>query len=668
MTSKRPLIISLIVGALAVWPAYLAATQGFNLLDDGLWLLGARILTEGGVLYRDLFSIYGPAKFILLLPFFAVMGQSAAALAMLKAVSVGVAAGLGAYIVARRVSLYLVWIPLVGALGLWATRPRYVVAGAFALAIAACLERAPRPRVYALLGLGWAAVAAFGLDAAGYATVILVGTLVLTPDRRPDRSSLIALAGGAFGGLGLLLVIAAATGSLNAALWDTLVYPLTRFGAEMGLSPLDTFRNADVAGVLFLDHQTGEVHTEAWSDHRLMMILARRSLYIGLLALPVTGCLLAWRRRGDPLLAAVTAFAVAGWSTAAVRGEAGHLAAGWLGCLWLLPLLPSVLSRQKQRTARIVASVLALIILIPLAAEPIWLATHADRPGLAKWNRSSAGIRLTDERINNLEALDKNLGSLSADSMLFWPARPGLNFFFDIPAASPQATLLGGEVRNPQTVLDHLADTPDHAVLLHPPHRRDGRGNRDVAPEIWAGLRQHYRVAGRVTGATDEFIVLVPTEQGQTSADLPLQIRLHDQRQSIADEASPAMSTNQPIGQALQLGLAPLSGLAIRPATTAATEMVWDITVRTLDNSTPGRELGRYRLDHPIAAGQSLIYLPFGPVPGSAGLTVLVELKPVSTPVADIRLLWHEKAQAAPDDAAWVAGRPTSAQLYFFSY
>ena len=668
MTSKRPLIISLIVGALAAWPAYLAATQGFNLLDDGLWLLGARVLAEGGVLYRDLFSIYGPAKFVLLLPFFAVMGQSAAALAMLKAISVGVAAGLGAHIVARRSSLYLVWIPLVGALGLWATRPRYVMAGAFALALAACLERAPRPRVFALLGLGWAAVVAFGLDAAGYATVVLIGTLVLVPDQRPDRSRLIALAGGAFGGLGLLLIIATATGSLSAAVWDTLVYPLTRFGAEMGLSPLDTFRSADVAGVIFLDHQTGEAYTEAWSGHRMMMILARRSLYIGLLALPVTGCLMAWRRRNDPLLAAVAAFALAGWSTAAVRGEAGHLAAGWLGCLWLLPLVPSVLSSQKQLPARIAAGVLALVILVPLAAEPFWLATHTDRPGLAKWSRSSAGIHLTDERINNLEALDKNLGSLSANSMIFWPARPGLNFIFDIPAASPQATMLGGEVRNPQIVLDRLADTPDHAVLLHPPHRRDGRGNRDVAPEIWAGLRQHYRVAGRVAGATDEFIVLVPTEQGQTSADLPLQVRLHDQRQGIADEASPAMNPNQAIGQALQLGLAPLSGLAVRPATTTATEMIWDITVRTLDHRKPGQELGRYRINHPVTAGQSLIYLPFGPVPQSAGRPVLVELRPVSTPTADVRLLWHEKAQATPDDAAWVAGRPTSARLYFFSY
>ena len=37
-------------------PAFLAASQGFNLLDDGLWLLGARILMSGGCLYRDLFA------------------------------------------------------------------------------------------------------------------------------------------------------------------------------------------------------------------------------------------------------------------------------------------------------------------------------------------------------------------------------------------------------------------------------------------------------------------------------------------------------------------------------------------------------------------------------------------------------------------------------------
>ena len=64
--------------------------QGFNLLDDGLWLLGAKTIAQGDLLYRDLFSIYGPVRYLLLLPFFSLAGQSALALVLFKAVTDGV--------------------------------------------------------------------------------------------------------------------------------------------------------------------------------------------------------------------------------------------------------------------------------------------------------------------------------------------------------------------------------------------------------------------------------------------------------------------------------------------------------------------------------------------------------------------------------------------------
>ena len=88
-----PAAAAAVAGLVPFLIGLVVARQGFNLLDDGLWVLGGKVLSDGGILYRDLFSIYGPARYVLLLPFFWVLGQNCLALAVLKAVSDGVAAG-----------------------------------------------------------------------------------------------------------------------------------------------------------------------------------------------------------------------------------------------------------------------------------------------------------------------------------------------------------------------------------------------------------------------------------------------------------------------------------------------------------------------------------------------------------------------------------------------
>ncbi|MCB1150458.1 hypothetical protein KDK88_02865, partial [bacterium] len=100
MRDPRSLLTALLVFLLPAVVETLAASQGFNLLDDGLWLLGADVLRRGGVLYRDLFAIYGPAKFVLLTPLLALTGN-AVALALLKGVTVGAGSLLG-FLAARR--------------------------------------------------------------------------------------------------------------------------------------------------------------------------------------------------------------------------------------------------------------------------------------------------------------------------------------------------------------------------------------------------------------------------------------------------------------------------------------------------------------------------------------------------------------------------------------
>jgi len=645
----------------------LAASQGFNLLDDGLWLLGADLLRDGGVLYRDLFAIYGPAKFVLLAPFLALTGN-ALALACLKGATVGAGALLG-FLAARRGGAgRLAWLVPFGALALEANRPRYAAAGLLALLTARVVGGSGRPRDWALLGLAWAGLASFGLDAAAYGGVIIVGTCVLARDRRPRGRLLASLGGGLAAGLGALALLALVTGSLGPAVWDTVVYPLTRFGDEMGLSPLDSFRSAGSVGALFVEHQTGEAFAPAWPLHAESLALGRRLLYLGLVLLPLAGIAAAWRRRDDALLAAVTAFALAGWSTAAVRGEAVHLACGWLGSLWLLPLLAARAAPRRRRPAAAAAVLYALVALGPLLLEPVWLAARADRPGLAVWDRPAAGIRLSQERIEGLELLGDYLAREVHGPAVFWPVQPGLNFFFEVPLATSQATLLGGEVRDADAVLRELERHPDRAVLLglQPGDRR--RSNKDVAPDLWDGLRRTHVVAARLTGGPDEFTILTAPPAGTPVAQVPLDARLPDERQTVATAATPALRPGDRVGQSFPVGGLDLSGVALRLLCDRDAAAVATVSARALADGRPGAELGSRRLELRLARGQNLYHLPFRAIPGTAGRTVLLELTLAPADGAAVRVLWNEGEDVYPGGRAWWNGRATRGDLYFLSY
>ncbi len=140
------------------------AVQGFNLLDDGLWLLGARIAASGGALYRDLAAVYGPAKFYLLAPFLAVFGASVRTLAVFLAGSAALAAVLG-YVGARRQGAgRFAWLLPITVLALGPVPPRYVAAAAFALAVTELAAAGRRRALAWVLGVGWGLLALFGLD------------------------------------------------------------------------------------------------------------------------------------------------------------------------------------------------------------------------------------------------------------------------------------------------------------------------------------------------------------------------------------------------------------------------------------------------------------------------------------------------------------------------
>ena len=652
---------------------FLAASQGINLLDDGLWLLGGDVVADGGVLYRDLFAIYGPAKFVLLAGFLLVVGRNGLALVALKAVTVGLGSALGYQLAQRRGHRVLAWIVPLGALALEANRPRYLAAGALALLAARCFDEHAEPRRWLLLGLAWAGLASFGFDAAGYGGVIILGTWVLTRSRRPSLRMPTLTAAGFAGGLAVLALAAALTGALGPAVWDTVTYPLTRFGAEMGLSPVETFRTPEVAGQLFAEHQTGEAFTPAWPGHVGGLILARRLLYLSLIVLPLFGIWTAWCRGNDPTLAAVAAFALAGWSTAAVRGEPIHLACGWLGTLWLMPLLVPAAPAQRRRAASILVLALAAVAFLPLAAEPVWLAVNADRDGLAVWERDTGGIRLTDERIETLEVLGDFIQDEVDGPAVFWPVRPGLNFFFDVPLATSQATLLGGEVRDVDAVVADLASHPDHVLLLGTQPGSERRSNKDVAPALWASLRRTHLVTAYLSSGSDDFAILTPAPSGSSVDDVPLGARLFDERCTIGTSTTPTLTPGLWAGQSFPVSDYDLAGVAVRLVSDRDATISLAVRVRELDGERPTRQLALQGLRIPVATGQHLYHLPLTDVLGSADKMVLVEFSVNDADGADVRLLWHAMSRTDVFDhylagRSWLDGHSLQGDIYFLSF
>jgi hypothetical protein len=194
--------------------------QGFNLLDDGLWLLGTGILAEGGALYGDVFSIYGPARYFLLIPFFLILGKSALALAVFKAVLDGTAAQFGFWYVRRLGAGRWSWVVPLGVIALAPVHPRYVAAAFFAALVGWGLMRPVGRRRAAILGLGWGGLCLFGLDMAGYGAVILLGgwlfsRWVVTGSQRPSVLPITAVAAGFGSVLGCAALVCLAVGVLH---------------------------------------------------------------------------------------------------------------------------------------------------------------------------------------------------------------------------------------------------------------------------------------------------------------------------------------------------------------------------------------------------------------------------------------------------------------------
>jgi hypothetical protein len=661
------LVAVAILAAAFALPIY---RQGLNFLDDGVWLLGAQALAEGKTLYRDFFTIYGPARFVALAATFAITGTSALSLAILESLSLGVATSVGFWATRRLGAGRWSWLVPLGMLALGPLKLKLVAVAVLAILFGWRLRRPLDIRSALLFGVGWGVLSWFGFDAFVQAVVICAGTLALTRTRLPRALALSFV--GAFVLAGsVVFVWAAATGSLNTFVWDTIIYPLLHFRHEMGVSVVATLTDATELGMPFAGLTTGESLDPFLPAHSLWRVASVWTLAGMIFFLPAY---ILWKERlrpQDSLLAAMVAFALASWIPLVGRGDMSHLLAAAAATIWLAPTCIRWLRRSVPRIA--VGLSVALLALGPILAENLWLATHSQRDGLLSWDRDRALVKLPSSRIQELESTIDLLPGAPHDPALFWPAQPGLHFVFDIPTAVPQVTLLGGEVRNPEALVAELRRTRPPRVVLSARWKLQGRDTRELCPEVWDYFRSNYRIHRTVADTADPFFILVPIVGGDDALrQLPVSERLFDRRQNVANSLSPSLGPGVRVGQSLQVGALNLSGIRVRwLAERGGFAIPVQLVLWDFENGRLGQPFQGYRAEVVFEEREKVSEFQFDPPVATADRQIAITFEFPEESSRSIRLFWHQdpaNADFYDEGTALVDGEAVDADLYFTTY
>jgi len=650
--------------------------QGLNLLDDGLWLLGTRIVAEGGTLYGDLFSIYGPARYFLLAPFFLILGKSALTLAVFKAILDGTASLFGFWYTRRLGAGRWSWLVPLGVVAIGPVHPRYLAAAIFAALVGRQLARPTAGRAATVLGLAWGGLCLFGLDMAGYGAVILVAGWLFSQQTIFEKKNLSKLPiVGLAGGLGAVLLVATlvclAQGILDDAFWDTVIYPLTRFGDAMGVSWYESFLRDPQLFNPFSGHFTGEFLAGAWPGHSWQRALGFRAMFILVWLIPVV-FLFSLRKFDDSRLGPLLALVLSGWITLLARGDIFHLRLVWFGTLLVVPLLIS-----RVPGGGVVRGVLAglffVVVVAPLFGEQVWLATHLGRPGLVRWERASAGVYLESRRAETLEALCSELTWDGRSPVLVWPAQPGLQFILGAPLATPQATLLGGEVRDPAAVIADLEEKKPPVAILG-----SARGlvsgvvtTQGLAPTLWSYLRRRYTLVEEYKTEWEKFhtVARAPTRT--------IMSRLPGAAQEMKNSSCPALGPGDSVAQSFRVHDFDLGGvdLMVRSSGPFPYPISLVLTFFELDVSGQTRQLQRIpanvTLDRPVQK----IGFSFEPISGTAGKKVMVEISGHPEGTQPFSLLWNNTTEEYPSfvdyypqGQAFFNHQAVQADLYFVSF
>ena len=677
----------LLWAALFITPAivtFLVERQGFNMLDDGLWALGTRVVANGGLLYRDIFTVYGPAQYYALLPFFWIFGESARTLVLFKAVLAGCSSMLGFYMVRRYGARRLGWLIPLAILAIGPVSPRYVCAAAFAALHSEVFWRTNRQFTNGLLlGIAWGCLSLFGLDMllcgaiivfAGQAFTCLLASNVLTFRDRRLRGALAGFAGT----LAIALLFAAATGTLTRAVWDTIVCPLAHSPHHVTLNILENFFRPLGMDTAFSQVFTGEILGPAWPGHVTLRVIAIRMI-VGLVFAAPCLALVARRRPVDPRLGSLFALALSSWVVVIWRNDVAHIFAAFYCTLFVVVCLLGAI-----RAERIPVSILSVALLgaamAPFAGERLWLLAHANRSSLVQWERPTAGIAMAKNRQETIERVIDTLSAGNESPTIGWPAQPGLAFLSGQPLATSQVTLLAGSVRDEATVIAELRKSgPAQLVLGRTGGLAPGaRSVDELAPSIWKYLRANYFVELQIADGAEGFQVIRNADKsGVALEQLPLERRLPGTSQLVKNAQTPPLSPNMVISQAFRVGGIDLHGIVLLMATTGSlpTEVDLAINVEELLANGSTQSLAVLKSRVPLDQRAQLRTLAFPTIPQTAGKMVVLHFSATPNPGHEVRLLWHDtKADKSvpvdyyPEGHAMLDGRPVDADLFFISY
>lgn len=664
--------------------AFLVGRQGFNLLDDGLWLLGTSMIAKGDLLYRDMFSVYGPARYYLLLPFMWGLGESVRTLVVFKATMAG-GASLGGFLVARRYGAgRFAWLVPVAVLAFGTIAPRYVLC----LVVAVLCAELPRSGSSArarglILGVAWGALALFGLDMFVSGGVVIAGGWLfarLMPGSGDLRTgpSVQGIAAGLAGVAAITAFVALATGTLGSLVWDTIVCPLAYSPRHVGLNLVDGLLHPGESGAVFAQVFTGEGLGPAWPGHRWQHAAGTRVM----LAIVLLAPLVVWPARRlvlDRRVASLAALAATGWVTVIWRADLAHIGAASFGAVIVLACVLGGLATGRPAAAWVVAA-LVVVAMAPFLGERVWLAAHTGRATLAPWERPAAGILMGTQRRETIERTLEALAGSRSDVTLAWPAQPGLVFLAGKQPASRQVTLLEGSVRDAQRVIAELHEPGANRLVLG---RVAGiapgsRSIEEIEPEIWTYLRSHYSIEHQFADGDEGFQVIRRLEgSGVAARDVPLERRLPGTSQLVKNAESPPLTAGTGIGQVFRVGGIDLHGMALLLVTDGALPVETDLELRFEEMVGGGRTrpLAHFRTRVRLELPAQLCTLGFPVINGSAGRTVVMTVSAGVVPGHGIRLMWHD--QRADGDGtvdyyregyALVAGRREAADLFFMSF
>lgn len=664
--------------------AYFVDLQGFNLLDDGLWVLGTRVIADGGMLYRDFFTVYGPAKFYILLPFFWILGESVHSLVVFKAVVAGGSSILGFFVTRRYGAKHMAWLVPISVLAIGSIPPRYIFATVFAVTYAEILSRSSRLFANGLiLGLAWGALSLFGLDMLASGTIIVFAGAAFTHLLTPSAPSfpvqrLFGVIVGLVGVLAISLLVAVSTGTLSSFVWDTIACPLTFAPRHIGLNFLEGFFRPQEISTVFSQVFTGERLAAAWPGHAGLRIVAVRMMTALVFVAPF---LVGFVRRKaiDPRVGPLFALALTGWVLLLWRSDVAHVFAAFYGTLLLAVCLLSV-ARIPRIPATWLGVLFVVVAVAPFAGERLWLLTHADRPSLVQWDRPTAKIAMAKNRHDTIERVIGSFEMGDESPTIGWPAQPGLVFLSGRPLATRQVTLLAGSVRRETSVIDDLRESdPGQLVLGRVAGLAPGARSMDaLAPSIWTYLRSNFFIELQVADGAEGFQVIRSAKKSAVDLEsLPLERRLPGTSQLVKNSQTPPLTPGVSIGQTLRVGGLDLQGIVLLVATTGTLPVEADMEVEVDEILADGRtqRLALFRTRVPLDERVQLRTLAFPAIPHSAGKMIVLNFSVASNTGNDFRLLWHDPRAAKldpidyyPEGHAVLNGKPGDADLFFISY